>query len=193
MKRFQRIVALLLAVFAVLALLGGIHAFAAVAQTTRSNSGVTEEDTDVEVPLRPAKTLQSIRIDTMPGKLTYRKGEALELSGLVVIATYSDNSTKPVTTYQVSGFDPNKLGDQTVTVSLGGKIATFQVNVYMMGDVDGTGQVASVDAALILQYAAGWDVTFNLQAADVNGDTEVTGVDATLILQYAAGWDVTLG
>ena len=196
MKRFQKLMAMLLAIVAVVALLGSVHAFGAVAQTgslARSNGGVTEEDTDVEIPLRPAKTLQSISIATEPSKLTYRKGEALDLTGLVVIGTYSDNSSKPVTSYQVSGFDPNKLGNQTLTVSLGGKTATFVVSVYLLGDADGNGEVTGTDAALVLQYVAGWDVTIDLLAANSDGKGEVTSADAALVLQYVAGWDVPLG
>lgn len=193
MKRFQRMAAMLLAVIAVVALLSGVHTFGAVAQASSLPGGVEEEDTDVGVSLKPTKTLQSIRVDTMPNKLTYRKGEDLDLSGLVVMATYSDNSSKAVTSYQVSGFDPNTLGNQTVTLSLGGKTATFQVNVYMLGDVDGNGEITSVDATLVLQHVAGWNVTINPLAADCDGNNEVTSVDATLVLQYVAGWNVPLG
>lgn len=61
------------------------------------------------------------------------------------------------------------------------------------GDADGNGTVDGLDATLLLQYAAGWDVTINEAAGDADGNGVVDGLDATLLLQYAAGWDVSLG
>ena len=63
----------------------------------------------------------------------------------------------------------------------------------MVGDVNGDAVVDGMDATLLLQYAAGWDVTIEMAEGDANGDGTVDGMDATLLLQYAAGWDVTLG
>jgi hypothetical protein len=58
------------------------------------------------------------------------------------------------------------------------------------GDADCSGNVTSVDAALVLQFDAGViDIlTFTcLLVADVNEDSVVNSVDATLILQFVAG------
>lgn len=56
------------------------------------------------------------------------------------------------------------------------------------GDANGDGAVNSLDAAWLLQYAAGLIQTLvpptNL---DVNGDAAIDALDATLILQHAAG------
>ena len=60
------------------------------------------------------------------------------------------------------------------------------------GDADGDGDADGNDATLLLQYAAGWEVTIDEDAGDVDGDGDVDGNDATLLLQYAAGWSVTL-
>lgn len=61
------------------------------------------------------------------------------------------------------------------------------------GDADGNGEITIRDAALILQYIAGWDVEVDEEAADADGNGEITIRDAALILQFIAGWDVTLG
>ena len=61
------------------------------------------------------------------------------------------------------------------------------------GDANGDGQVTGVDAALLQQFVAGWEVTMDLVAADANGDGQVTGVDAALLQQFVAGWEVNLG
>jgi hypothetical protein len=80
-----------------------------------------------------AATLVSIAITTQPTKTTYTVGESLDTAGMVVTATYSDNSTAAVTGYTTSGFNNNTAGTQDVTVSYtdGGvtKTATFSVTI----------------------------------------------------------------
>ena len=57
------------------------------------------------------------------------------------------------------------------------------------GNVNGDTRINFVDAALVLQSAAGTVTLTDAQkiAANVNGDTRINFVDAALILQYAAG------
>ncbi len=56
------------------------------------------------------------------------------------------------------------------------------------GDVDCNIQINSIDAVLILQFAAGLTESLPcLYLADVNGDGDVNSIDAALILQYVAG------
>ena len=58
----------------------------------------------------------------------------------------------------------------------------------MLGDVDRDGVVNSIDAALILQLAAGLLTGLPCPAAaDVNGDGRIDAIDAALVLQYVAG------
>lgn len=75
-------------------------------------------------------TLASISVTTYPQKTSYLIGEALDLTGLVLTATYSDGSKKTVTEdYSVSGFDSSSAGTKTITVSFDGKTTTFTVTV----------------------------------------------------------------
>lgn len=60
------------------------------------------------------------------------------------------------------------------------------------GDANDDGAVDILDALLVLQYDAGWDVRVNAANADANADGSVDILDALLLLQYDAGWDVTL-
>jgi hypothetical protein len=78
-----------------------------------------------------AKTVTGIAITTQPAKTTYNVNEELDTSGMVVTATYSDNSTEAVTDYTVSGYDKLKTGSQTITVTYSGKTAAFTVNVIL--------------------------------------------------------------
>jgi hypothetical protein len=82
------------------------------------------------VTVNPA-ALRSIAITSQPAKATYIIGESLDLTGLVVIGTYSNNSTKAesVSLFNISGYNANTTGWQTLTVSVDGKTATFTVNV----------------------------------------------------------------
>ncbi len=68
-------------------------------------------------------------IVTPPTKTSYSFGEALDPAGMVVKAVYTDNSEREVTGYEVTGYDPEKYGKQTVTIIYAGKKATFTVEV----------------------------------------------------------------
>lgn len=75
------------------------------------------------------KTLTGIKISKKPSKLTYIEGGELVLDGLAVKAVYDNGTTATVAEYSVSGYDPNKVGKQTVTVTYNGFSATFEVTV----------------------------------------------------------------
>ena len=75
-----------------------------------------------------AATLDSITVEG-PDKTEYEVGEELDLTGLTVVANYSDGTTETVTDYEVSGFDSTTAGEKTVTVTYQDKTATFTVTV----------------------------------------------------------------
>lgn len=81
----------------------------------------------------PQKTLSSIAVTAQPTKTTYTVGDALDLTGCVVTATYSDNSTENVTSSctfaPANGATLSTEGTQTVTVSYEGKSTSFNVTV----------------------------------------------------------------
>ncbi len=85
------------------------------------------EETEV-----PEKTLVAIAIESAPTQATYELGsDELDLTGLQVTAFYSDGSTAILTTadYTISGFNGDQSGAQTITVTSGGKTATFTIVV----------------------------------------------------------------
>lgn len=75
-----------------------------------------------------AKSLSSIAVTTKPSKLTYTEGKAFDKSGMVVTAYYNNNTSGVVTDYSVSGYTSTP-GTKTITVTYGGKNATFTVTV----------------------------------------------------------------
>jgi len=75
--------------------------------------------------------VSSIAVTTQPTKTTYDIGDTLDITGLVVIATYSDNSIGEVTitTANITGFDSVTAGEKELTVTYGGNTATFTITV----------------------------------------------------------------
>ena len=63
------------------------------------------------------KTLESIAVTTQPTKKAYTAGEDFAAAGMVVTATYSDESTAPVTGYTVTDGEDLTVGKTSVTVS----------------------------------------------------------------------------
>jgi len=83
-----------------------------------------------------ARVLFGIAITAQPTKTQYVSGDALDLAGLAVSASYTDGSIVAVPAgngasdgYTVSGFDTTTAGAQTLTVTYKGALATFGVTV----------------------------------------------------------------
>lgn len=75
-----------------------------------------------------AKSVTSIAVTKKPNKLTYLEGESFDKTGMVITAYYNNNTSGAVTDYTVSGYT-STIGTKTITVSYGGKSATFTVTV----------------------------------------------------------------
>ena len=57
------------------------------------------------------------------------------------------------------------------------------------GDVDGNGELTSIDALMTLRYVMGLldESALDLNAADADGDGAVTSADALLIMRVSMG------
>lgn len=78
-----------------------------------------------------APTLTGITLNTNSVKTLYHSGEKLDLTGLVVTANYSNNTTETVTDYTVSVANGTKLTETAlITVTYKTVTAKFQVTVY---------------------------------------------------------------
>ena len=98
-----------------------------ISQQPTQGQQSTQQQTD---PPKQPVTLSSISVKYAPDQTSYYAGETLNTYGLTLSAKYSDGSTETIT----GGFtcSPNTLnsaGTQDITVSYGGKTATFSVNV----------------------------------------------------------------
>ena len=123
--------------------------------------------------------LESIEINVKPTKTKYVLGTDLDLSGMVVKAKYDTGDSLTVTDYTVSGYDKNTLGEQIVTVSYGGKNATFKVTVTN----DRTGiEISSNPTKLAYTLGEELDLSgLKLNAILENGDkVEIPAADYTV-------------
>ena len=77
------------------------------------------------------KVLTNIEIQAKPKKLNYVVGEELDLTGMVVVASYETGELVIVDDYAVSGFD-GTAGSKVITVTYKGKSASFTVNVAVI-------------------------------------------------------------
>lgn len=71
-----------------------------------------------------------------PSKTTYTVGEALDVTGgkVKIIKASGASTTIDMKKEMLSGYNPNKEGTQTITVTYEGKTATFKVNVVPQAD-----------------------------------------------------------
>jgi hypothetical protein len=154
----------------------GIIAIVAVigfSMTVLSLTGCEEPDDEI------SKTLVSIDITTQPTKTQYNLNDELTLTGMVVTATYSDDSTAAVTGYTTSGFDSSTTGIKTITVSYDDKTATFTITVRISGGDPAIpfSSIADFNEWLSAQPAnlpaAPYTVALNVN--DLDGDSYTSG------------------
>ncbi|MBR4087447.1 MAG: bacterial Ig-like domain-containing protein, partial [Clostridia bacterium] len=97
---------------------------------------------------------------TWPTYREYIEGQPLNLMGGKITAVYNDGEVIfniPMTGNMVTGYNPNKVGEQTVTVTYGGKTATFTVNVRARKAVR-----ISISTRPKTEYLEGKDTALNL-------------------------------
>jgi len=134
------------------------------------------------------KNLTSIAVTNPPTKTVYdlNTTDTLSTAGMVVTATYSDNSTAPVTGYTCSTLDAATLGNQDITVTYQKKTATFTVLVRdsELDDVDtpsaspGAGQIPSGTTVTLSSTTGGAEIWYTTNdstpAKNGTGSTKYT-------------------
>ncbi len=166
--------------------------FAKVAATTNYAETIS---TGVAITT-PEKEVSSISIKTQPAKLAYTSGQTLDLNGLSVQVSYSDNTSKTI------GWDANKLtadpaqgtvltvtghSGKTVTISYGGKTAktdALTVGKAEQAALSITGKPTTVynGDTFTLTATGGsgtgtvtWEIISGPATVDANGKVTVTG------------------
>ena len=73
----------------------------------------------------------ALTINTMPDKVVYQKGEYFDITGLTLKAKFKDGGEEILTVADswVNGYDMNKVGEQTITISYNGGSVEFTVTV----------------------------------------------------------------
>jgi len=71
--------------------------------------------------------IENIAITALPEKTVYTVGEALDLTALIVTATYECGASETITGYSVDGFDSAFPGAKAVIISYRGRSANFVV------------------------------------------------------------------
>lgn len=76
--------------------------------------------------------IAEVKLISIPDKLNYKFGEMLDLTNGMIEVTYSSGITenKPLSISMISGYNPNSVGTQTITVIYEGITAgTFDINI----------------------------------------------------------------
>ena len=158
------------------------------------------------------KAIERIEFIDFPTKTEYAIGETLNLNGGKVRIVYDNDTSETArlitisgshclgfentsvsVVINVSGFNPQTNGYQTVTIEYLGVAVTFTVKVgqasdVKKGDPDGDGEITVNDALKALRVAAKLaEATDEMIACcDIDGDGEITVNDALKILRVAA-------
>ncbi len=129
-----------------------------------------EETTPIEEVI-----LLSISISG-PNKTSYKIGEPLDLTGLVVTGIYSDGSSHEITEYQVSSVDTSTAGTKTITVTVGDLTATFSIIVDEEGQSSAVLNGISLEGQYKTEYFVGEALDFSclvVKAMFSDGTTKV--------------------
>ena len=152
-------------------------------------------EVEPDVPVNPEKTLTSISAAYSGGSVT--AGTAVNsLTGIVVTAHYSDGTSATVTGYTLSGTIAE--GNNTITVSYGGKTTTFTVT----GVAESTGGDSEpIDVYTAYEWTSGqvnneignvadvptWSTSEYISLSDVT-KVEVAEVSGKGLAQYSVGF-----
>ena len=113
---------------------------------------VTYQSFNAEFTVTVNKVLTDITLNTENVKKDYYTGDALDLTGLVVTANYSDNTTTNVTDYAANpanGTVFSAVGEQTITITYQQKTATFKVTVTKAPKTAWTDEEAAFMASVL--------------------------------------------
>lgn len=83
-----------------------------------------------------------------------------------------------------------RTGESEHTLDEKGKCTECGFKKIILADVNGDGQIDTIDLTIMRKYLSGYTVEMNVAAADLNGDGKVDAIDLTLMRKYLAGYEV---
>ena len=83
-----------------------------------------------------------------------------------------------------------RTGESEHTLDEKGKCTECGFEKTILADVNGDGQIDTIDLTFMRKYLSGYTVEMNVAAADLNGDGKVDTIDLTLMRKYLAGYEV---
>jgi hypothetical protein len=126
--------------------------------------------------------MESMRITSLPSKVTYNQGEPLALAGMKVIGTWPGigEDEVSITTANITGYNAQNKGRQILTVTMYGKTATFNVEVL-------ENPAAALNGTWVSVETYSWGTDTNILRFN-NGDVEMMQNGATFFQgTYTAG------
>ena len=142
----------------------------------------------VELSRKTIDVLASaVAVSKLPNKVEYKQGEALDVKGGKITATYSDESTAEFEMLAgwVSGFDPEKVGKQTLTVKFETVSSTLTTTFDVTVNAKDDNTAIDEDAAEISIYA--YSNIIVVEAADaITGEIAVFDVNGRMVRKTLA-------
>lgn len=131
-------------------------------------------------------TCTGIEITTKPSKLSYKVGQSIDLTGMVVTAHYSDGHSYVVTDYTYSPSGALKKTDKELVVTYNDKTASCSISVTgESGEIPDATILTSPNMGLTGEYNDGSSSSLNVEWVKLrNGTNNViqgTGVNSSLL------------
>ena len=126
---------------------------------------------EVNYSSAPAANLTSIAVSGTPTKTTYEEGEAFDPTGLVVTATYEDESTEVVTSRVKWTFDPATLAVGTTSVEVMASIGSDAISdVYIVNGITVKEKMILVGNSIVVAEDTKNSKWVAMSTSNINGD-----------------------
>ncbi len=109
--------------------------------TATATSGVTYSFTI------HTRSVKNVTLNSLPIKTKYNQGENFDSKGMELQVNYGDKSTKIAEDYTISGYDPDTIGIQTITVSYVGLNGSTYKTTFEIEVVDPRGKLTGISIA----------------------------------------------
>jgi len=138
-----------------------------------------------------------VSIGVLP-ETEYVLGQEYDTDGLTLLLDFGTHSYPIKENLNVSGYNPDTLGEQKITVTFYQYSASYTITVHpeeepiLYGDVNSDGKINAQDRMVLTRYLAGMTGytadMINMKAADVNCDGRVNAQDRMILTRYLAQW-----